>query len=152
MVRFYYNSSRGAAAAEEHYRKFRFSSLGVHGSEASRLRPLRAGRPRLSRISNAKPSRPANRTAPELVMDLRHPERRTPREARTSPGGAGPSERTVFEVYLRPWLMFAQAGGRGVMLSHNMVSRKKDAPSLLWCRPVQPAVLSLLHRSESSTP
>lgn len=69
-----------------------------------------------------------------------------------TPMGGGPSERTVFEVYLRPWLKFAQAGGRGVMLSHNMVSRKKDAPSLLWCRPVQPAVLSLLHRSESSTP
>ena len=34
--------------------------------------------------------------------------------------GGGPSERTVFEVYLRPWLKFAQAGGRGVMLSHNM--------------------------------
>ena len=23
-------------------------------------------------------------------------------------------------IYLRPWLKFAQAGGRGVMLSHNM--------------------------------
>ena len=31
-----------------------------------------------------------------------------------------PSERTVFEVYLAPWLKYAQAGGRGVMLSHNM--------------------------------
>ena len=37
-----------------------------------------------------------------------------------TPMGGGPSERTVFEVYLRPWLKFAQAGGRGVMLSHNM--------------------------------
>ena len=37
-----------------------------------------------------------------------------------TPMGGGPSERTVFEVYLRPWLAFAQAGGRGVMLSHNM--------------------------------
>jgi beta-glucosidase-like glycosyl hydrolase len=37
-----------------------------------------------------------------------------------TPMGGGPSERTVFEIYLRPWLKFAQAGGRGVMLSHNM--------------------------------
>ena len=37
-----------------------------------------------------------------------------------TPMGGGPSERTVFEVYLRPWLRFAEAGGRGVMLSHNM--------------------------------
>ena len=37
-----------------------------------------------------------------------------------TPMGGSPSERTVFEVYLRPWLKFAQAGGRGVMLSHNM--------------------------------
>ena len=37
-----------------------------------------------------------------------------------TPMGGGASERTVFEVYLRPWLKYAQAGGRGVMLSHNM--------------------------------
>lgn len=37
-----------------------------------------------------------------------------------TPMGGGPSERTVFEVYLRPWLKYAQAGGRGVMLAHNM--------------------------------
>lgn len=38
-----------------------------------------------------------------------------------TPFGGGVSARTLFDVYLRPWREFAQAGGRGVMASHNMV-------------------------------
>jgi beta-glucosidase len=38
-----------------------------------------------------------------------------------TPFGGGISARTLFDVYLRPWREFAQAGGRGVMASHNLV-------------------------------
>lgn len=38
-----------------------------------------------------------------------------------SPFGGGPNMRTVWEVYLRPWRDFAMAGGRGVMVAHNMI-------------------------------
>ena len=38
-----------------------------------------------------------------------------------TPFGGGPNERTLFETYLRPWRDYAQAGGRGVMASHNMI-------------------------------
>lgn len=38
-----------------------------------------------------------------------------------TPMGGGPNLRTVFEIYLRPWRDYAQAGGRGVMASHNMI-------------------------------
>lgn len=31
------------------------------------------------------------------------------------------SDRTLFEVYLRPWREFVRHGGRGVMVSHNLV-------------------------------
>ena len=46
-------------------------------------------------IQHARAVGTCSRTEPELVMALRQPERRTPREAKSSPGGAGPSERTV---------------------------------------------------------
>lgn len=32
------------------------------------------------------------------------------------------SERTLHDVYLRPWLEYAEAGGRGAMLAHNSIS------------------------------
>lgn len=35
-----------------------------------------------------------------------------------TPMGGGPGERTLFEVYLRPWRDFALAGGRGVSSGH----------------------------------
>lgn len=39
-----------------------------------------------------------------------------------TPFGGGVSERTLFEVYLRPWRdVMQQAGGRGVMAAHNMI-------------------------------
>jgi len=40
--------------------------------------------------------------------------------------GADISERTLHDVYLRPWRDYARAGGRGAMLSHNMIN---DVPS-----------------------
>ena len=39
-----------------------------------------------------------------------------------TPFGGGISERTLFEIYLRPWRdVMQQAGGRGVMAAHNMI-------------------------------
>lgn len=38
-----------------------------------------------------------------------------------TPMGGGPSIRTLFEIYLRPWRDFALSGGRGVMAAHNMI-------------------------------
>jgi len=39
-----------------------------------------------------------------------------------TPLGGGVSERTLFEVYLRPWRdVMQQAGARGVMAAHNMI-------------------------------
>lgn len=38
-----------------------------------------------------------------------------------TPMGGGPNERTLFEIYLRPWRDYALSGGRGVMVSHNMI-------------------------------
>ncbi len=34
--------------------------------------------------------------------------------------GGGPTLRTLFELYLRPWREFARQGGRGVMAAHNV--------------------------------
>ena len=36
--------------------------------------------------------------------------------------GADVSERTLHDVYLRPWLAYAEAGGRGAMLAHNAIN------------------------------
>ena len=33
------------------------------------------------------------------------------------------SERTLHEVYLRPWAEYAQAGGRGAMMAHNSINQ-----------------------------
>ena len=38
-----------------------------------------------------------------------------------TPMGGGPTIRTSFELYLRPWREFAKAGGRGVMAAHQMI-------------------------------
>jgi len=38
-----------------------------------------------------------------------------------TPMGGGPSLRTTFELYLRPWRDYGMAGGRGVMAAHNMI-------------------------------
>ena len=39
-----------------------------------------------------------------------------------TPLGGGIAERTLFEVYLRPWRdVMQQAGARGVMAAHNMI-------------------------------
>eukprot|EP01060_Flectonema_neradi_P000152 TRINITY_DN1010_c0_g1_i1.p1 TRINITY_DN1010_c0_g1~~TRINITY_DN1010_c0_g1_i1.p1 ORF type:complete len:823 (+),score=148.97 TRINITY_DN1010_c0_g1_i1:44-2470(+) len=38
-----------------------------------------------------------------------------------TPMGGGPTLRTTFDIYLRPWREFARAGGRGVMAAHQMI-------------------------------
>ena len=53
--------------------------------------------------------------------------------------GAGTdiSERTLHDVYLRPWRAYAAAGGRGAMLAHNAINGSpchSNAELMTWMR------------------
>lgn len=47
------------------------------------------------------------------------------------------SDRTLHEVYLRPWAEYAAAGGRGAMLAHNSINQEPchgSASLMAWLR------------------
>ena len=51
--------------------------------------------------------------------------------------GADVSERTLYDVYLRPWREYAAAGGRGAMLAHNTINQEAchaSATLMGWLR------------------
>ena len=51
--------------------------------------------------------------------------------------GADLSERTLHDVYLRPWAAYAAAGGRAAMMAHNSINQvpcHSSAPLMGWLR------------------
>eukprot|EP01052_Picozoa_sp_SAG31_P044170 SAG31_NODE_7606_length_1643_cov_1.108161_1_plen_72_part_10 len=53
-----------------------------------------------------------------------------PRDSFTSSAQIG--EQPLMEIYLRPWLAYASNGGRGVMVSHNMLLSEPLHGSHYW--------------------